>query len=1057
METCSSGFFILIGLTFITALLPRSLAVQEQDLTHAEKAAFIADYLIQHELQSHYVYESITASKDLVQEISSRNKSSATPELVNALSSYALMSFPSFLREKIVQDITGILVDEAVKALHRTNITFNSTLPLSHEDIQQISSEYNYVQALTRSITIAKPLIEQYRQENDSTICIILLNKAIEMTSYIVSTPTFQTVMDIVIDELSQGFLKSDLPERITAEGTEFLDDTNNTFSIVQTVIESSNIERLISRSYIASKPALDTIYQGDTLFLYTTLLRIIGLGSKGSVENLVLKVVEADFLKTYNDKYNGDITYLLNDPQNTYKNVIQEMNVLRLLPFSSGGARMMLSYNSSTAKHKINEACYEDTMGFIDAAINQEDWTLSFLDAQGKLPSGISGGNWNNLGDMDQCLNVKPEIKSNSLLRSSNRAVGTKYCRVRRPYDFIKSIPEVKNITRFTLGLCVPDSCTESDVYGLLKLDAFGNLTADLLPVHCHEEDDLSQDLLTLFVLILIGCIAFLTFSGTVYVAIETRGIIRHESNNLEEEKSNVALNDPQGKDTTPSCINVRVETNGKIKEDNPCPGRDTIDHCKTSCNGTDQLNDTPNHKEWTNGSLQKTENENKNKEGVLVAIMKAFALQINVPKIMKTQLSPNSIGCLHGLRPITISWSILIHSYLFGLTKDFRHAWTIANPETFANTRHRFIFQGVIGSNFAVDTFFVMSGMLLTYTQMKYLAKMRTKLNGRNLCQYIFLYFFRRLFRLTPVYVMTLLINYALLPKISSGPIEPGVYETNEFCDKYWWTNLLYVNNIVKPIESCMSWSWYLANDMQFFVLSLPLLLIMMFQLQIGIVLSAMLIIAGMVYTGWMQYHIVGGNWYSVLDRDRIEAYWTDIYVFPLGRIGAYMIGFLFGIFLQKRTRRSTSKIVGFVGWTMATGVALTLVYVVYDFNKEEGEPWTSLQNACYEAVSRPAWAMCICWVIFACYNYMGGPVNAFLSWKGLIPLSRLTYSVYLIHPLVMQLRGYSAKSILYYSDFDMIYLHLANLVLSFPAAFIVSVTLESPFIAIEKILLE
>jgi len=35
------------------------------------------------------------------------------------------------------------------------------------------------------------------------------------------------------------------------------------------------------------------------------------------------------------------------------------------------------------------------------------------------------------------------------------------------------------------------------------------------------------------------------------------------------------------------------------------------------------------------------------------------------------------------------------------------------------------------------------------------------------------------------------------------------------------------------------------------------------------------------------------------------------------------------------------------------------------------------------------------------FVCF---AGPVNKFLSWKGFMPLSRLTYCSYLIHPLVI-----------------------------------------------------
>jgi len=40
---------------------------------------------------------------------------------------------------------------------------------------------------------------------------------------------------------------------------------------------------------------------------------------------------------------------------------------------------------------------------------------------------------------------------------------------------------------------------------------------------------------------------------------------------------------------------------------------------------------------------------------------------------------------------------------------------------------------------------------------------------------------------------------------------------------CAKYWWTNLIYVNNVYpfhKPAQ-CYGVSWYLPNDMQFFLL--------------------------------------------------------------------------------------------------------------------------------------------------------------------------------------------------------------------------------------------
>jgi hypothetical protein len=53
--------------------------------------------------------------------------------------------------------------------------------------------------------------------------------------------------------------------------------------------------------------------------------------------------------------------------------------------------------------------------------------------------------------------------------------------------------------------------------------------------------------------------------------------------------------------------------------------------------------------------------------------------------------------------------------------------------------------------------------------------------------------------------------------------------VHETNH-CREYWWTNLLNVNNFY-PADfhaTCMSWTWYLANDMQFYVVALIIMFV-------------------------------------------------------------------------------------------------------------------------------------------------------------------------------------------------------------------------------------
>ena len=53
----------------------------------------------------------------------------------------------------------------------------------------------------------------------------------------------------------------------------------------------------------------------------------------------------------------------------------------------------------------------------------------------------------------------------------------------------------------------------------------------------------------------------------------------------------------------------------------------------------------------------------------------------------------------------------------------------------------------------------------------------------------------------------------------------------------------------------------------------------------------------------------------------------------------------------------------------------------------------------------------------------NLVSGPVSDFLSWKGFVPLSRMTFMVYLIHPVLMVLTVYTRRSLIYINDFDMV----------------------------------
>jgi peptidoglycan/LPS O-acetylase OafA/YrhL len=84
-------------------------------------------------------------------------------------------------------------------------------------------------------------------------------------------------------------------------------------------------------------------------------------------------------------------------------------------------------------------------------------------------------------------------------------------------------------------------------------------------------------------------------------------------------------------------------------------------------------------------------------------------------------------------------------------------------------------------------------------------------------------------RFLRIWPMYISTLLFFWVLIPLGGNGPIFFQYYRTqSSYCEKYWWSHLLFINNIYPWTgeEDCMGWTWYLPNDMQFFFISPPII---------------------------------------------------------------------------------------------------------------------------------------------------------------------------------------------------------------------------------------
>lgn len=110
-------------------------------------------------------------------------------------------------------------------------------------------------------------------------------------------------------------------------------------------------------------------------------------------------------------------------------------------------------------------------------------------------------------------------------------------------------------------------------------------------------------------------------------------------------------------------------------------------------------------------------------------------------------------------------------------------------------------------------------------------------------------------------------------------------------------------------------------------------------------------------------------------------------------------------------------TSQVQVALCWSIIAAIAVTLSYYSYSLQQIDHVA-TPMESGIYTPISRLAWSIFLCLVIYACTKGYGGPVNWFLSLAIWQPLARLTYAVYLVHMPIMLMTVSSTHRPLYFS---------------------------------------
>ena len=434
------------------------------------------------------------------------------------------------------------------------------------------------------------------------------------------------------------------------------------------------------------------------------------------------------------------------------------------------------------------------------------------------------------------------------------------------------------------------------------------------------------------------------------------------------------------------------------------------------------------------------------------------AFSLLKVLPQILSMKQPPSAITSINGLRVITMFWVILAHTHFLALETG------LDNITHLISIMSRFSFQPLCNAFFAVDTFFVMSGLLVTYLSMRQMKRKK----GR----FPFLtYYLHRYLRLTPTYAFVLFFIWLLMMHLGEGPIYPSkAWEESSIyqnCNKYWWTNLLYINNLYpwKMADGCIYWSWYLANDMQFYVFSPLIIIPLYFLFPLGLAISGVVILVCLVISGTLagiydhQANQLSQFAYNYTGNSSIDMTYDNLlYVKPWHRVAPYIVGLVLGYILYRFRMPTKSKryitYPVFAGMWVLSGILLvSTLYGLY-FTWHDHFPSTA-ENVLYITFSRLAWSLGVALIVIICHYGYGGLVNWFLSLSFWIPLSRLSYNAYLLHPFILIVIFGSERKATNYQDYNLLVYSIGMVVLSYGASAVISVFVEFPIGNLEQVL--
>jgi peptidoglycan/LPS O-acetylase OafA/YrhL len=458
--------------------------------------------------------------------------------------------------------------------------------------------------------------------------------------------------------------------------------------------------------------------------------------------------------------------------------------------------------------------------------------------------------------------------------------------------------------------------------------------------------------------------------------------------------------------------------------------------------------------------------------------AYVSSFDFYTNLCSIFSFKRRAGPFACLDCFRALSAFWVLTGHSWLWELQYSSNAYRISPSPDSIAT---QFLTSPIFSFTFSlsVDTFFFLSAFLATYFLLNELQKHPHK-------KFILVWsskVLNRAIRIWPIFTVTLLTGWLLSPMLFDTPtLNAGdAYMT---CDgDGWWHALLFVGNVVpwanRGVGNCFGHSWYLAADIQLFILLPPATMFYVYMrrrdvarsttthrrafgllLVLFIACSCMYSLESALTKGWSS---------NLNDGDMTANYSVDYYGMPWTRFPSYYIGLLVAIIWYEKEQNFPNARISTQARNFIVVVGLVLLLVpmygsytagtriqcgtISDSQDDCGGEMGDWERSLWVAFQRPCFIVGLGLLSLVCFNNQGGIIQSILECKCWLPLSLTSYAFYMIHPVVLTVAANNMRRMYEWTPV----LYMLNLfgeaVVAFGAAIILTAGIDMSFGGIQK----